>query len=236
MATKVNRLGRNQVLSLLPAADRRRILDRSDRLFLDARTILYRADDLITHIYFPLGGMVSLVITTEEGETVEVGSIGNEGLVGTARALGAERSHVQALVQVSGEVLRMPLKDFQRELKRSAALARMTQRFAQALLTQIAQSVACNQLHSVEQRTCRWFLMTHDRAGVDEMVLTQQFVSQMLGVRRPSVTVAAGILQKAGLIRYARGKLTVLDRKGLEAGACECYGIVKRESERLLAA
>ena len=235
MATKVNHLGRNQLLSLLSHADRQRVLDRCEKLSLDARTIIYRADDPIAHIYFPLSGMVSLVITTEEGQTVEIGSVGNEGMVGTPLALGAEKSHVEALVQVSGDMLRISQKDFQRELKRSAVLTRMVQRFAQALMTQIAQSVACNQLHSVDQRTCRWFLMTHDRAGVDDIELTQQFVAQMLGVRRPSVTVAAGLLQKAGLIRYSRGKLAILDRKGLEAGACACYRIVRRESERLLA-
>ena len=129
----------------------------------------------------------------------------------------------------------MPAKDFLRELKRSSVLREVAQRFAQALMTQISQSVVCNRIHPVEKRICRWLLMTHDRVGLDDMGLTQQFVSQMLGVRRPSVTVVAGALKKAGLIRYSRGKVAILNRKGLEAGACECYQIVRRESERLLA-
>jgi CRP-like cAMP-binding protein len=129
----------------------------------------------------------------------------------------------------------MARRDLERELKRDGALATVAQRFAQALTNQIAQSVLCNRLHSVEERLSRWFLIAHDRAGTDQIELTQQFISQMLGVRRPSVTVAAGILQKAGLVKYSRGKLSIVDRKGLEAAACECYDIVRRETERLLA-
>jgi len=233
--TKVNNRGENQLLSLLPQADRKRLLARCDRIALEIKTVLYEANGAVPYVYFPLSGMVSLVLNTREGQTIEVGTIGNEGMLGTPLALGADKSPVEVLIQVSGELLRMTAKDFLRELKRSSALREVAQRFAQALMTQISQSVACNRVHPVEERICRWLLMTHDRVGLDDMVLTQQFVSQMLGVRRPSVTVVAGMLQKAGLIRYSRGKMVILNRKGLEAGACECYQIVRRESERLLA-
>jgi CRP-like cAMP-binding protein len=233
--TKVNNRGENRLLSLLPQGDRKRILARCDRLSLDIRIVLYEANGDMAHVYFPLSGMISLVLNTQDGQTIEVGSIGNEGMLGTPLVLGSDKSPVEALIQVQGDVLRMTAKDFLRELKRSSALRDAAQRFAQALMTQISQSVACNRVHPVEERICRWLLMTHDRVGLDDMVLTQQFVSQMLGVRRPSVTVVAGALQKAGLIRYTRGKMTILNRKGLEAGACECYQIVRRESERLLA-
>jgi CRP-like cAMP-binding protein len=233
--TKVNNRGENQLLSLLPQADRKRLLARCDKLSLDIKVVLYEENAAITHVYFPLSGMVSLVLNTQDGQTIEVGTIGNEGMLGTPLVLGAEKSPVEALVQVSGDLLRMTAKDFRLELKRSSALRNAAHRFTQALMNQISQSVVCNRIHPVEERICRWLLMTHDRVGLDDMGLTQQFVSQMLGVRRPSVTVVAGALKKAGLIRYSRGKMAILNRKGLEAGACECYQIVKRESERLLA-
>jgi CRP-like cAMP-binding protein len=230
----VNVTGQNRLLSLLPAAERQRVLERCERMRLEHRTVLYEPGAQIEQVYFPLHGMVSLVITSEEGQTVEIGTVGNEGMLGTQVVLGARTSHVEAVIQVAGEFLRMGRNDLQRELKRDGKLRSLAERFAQALTNQIAQSVLCNRAHSVDERLCRWFLMTHDRAGRNEMVLTQQFVAQMLGVRRPSVTVAAGVLQKAGLISYSRGKLEILNRRGLEAGACECYEIVRQETERLL--
>jgi CRP-like cAMP-binding protein len=233
--TKVNNRGTNQLLSLLPPGDRKRILARSDKISLDIKSILYEAGGAMPYVYFPLSGMVSLVLNTQEGQTIEVGTIGNEGMAGTPLVLGADKSPVEAIIQVSGDLLRMSAKDFRVELKRSSKLRDVAQRFAQALMNQISQSVVCNRIHPVEKRICRWLLMTHDRVGLDDMGLTQQFVSQMLGVRRPSVTVVAGSLRDAGLIKYSRGKMAILNRKGLEAGACECYQIVKRESERLLA-
>jgi CRP-like cAMP-binding protein len=181
-----------------------------------------------------VSGVISLVVSSQEGDTVEVGMIGNEGMAGTPLVLGAERSQFEAVVQVSGDFLRLPRKDLERELEGGGALRPIAQRFAQTLTNQIAQSVLCNRVHSVEQRLSRWFLMTHDRAGSDEIELTQQFVAHMLGVRRPSVTEAAGALQKAGLVNYSRGRLEIVDRGGLEAAACECYRIVQQETQRLL--
>ena len=198
--------------------------------------MLYEAGAQIEQVYFPLSGMVSLVISSEGGQTVEVGTVGNEGMLGTQIVLGARTSHVEAVIQVAGEGLRMARNDLQRELKRDGRLRSLAERFAQSLTNQIAQSVLCNRAHQVDERLCRWFLMTHDRVGKNDMILTQQFVAQMLGVRRPSVTVAAGVLQKAGLITYSRGRLAIINRKGLEASACECYDIVRQETERLLRA
>jgi CRP-like cAMP-binding protein len=205
-------------------------------VYLEQRTVVYPAKSAIDQVYFPLRGVVSLVLSSEEGDTVEVGMIGNEGLTGTPLVLGADRSQFEAVIQVSGDFMRMARNDFEQELNGGSVLRKLGQRFAQALTNQIAQSVLCNRIHSVEQRLCRWFLMTHDRAGANEIILTQQFVAQMLGVRRASVTDAAGILQKAGLITYSRGRLEIADRKGLEAGACECYRIIQQETWRLLQA
>ena len=234
MPLSLNIAGQNFLLSRLPAAERARVLARCKRLRIPARTVLHEAGGEIAAVYFPLGGMVSLVVTSEEGQTVEIGTVGSEGLVGTPLALGAGRGRTEALVQVSGECYRMSKADFDRELKRGGMLRKLALLFAQALTDQLAQSALCNRLHSVRQRLCRWFLMVHGRVGTDEIMLTQQFVAHMLAVRRPSVTVAVGLLQEAGLVRYSRGRLHIVDRKGLDAGACECYRIVRREAEKLL--
>ena len=233
-ATPLNTLGINYVLSRLPRADRDRILEHCQRKFLQIEEVLYEAGAAISFVYFPLSGMVSMVIGSKEGGTIEVGVVGNEGLVGTPAALGSKTSHVRALVQTQGEFLRMGVQDFQLELKRSEALTDLVHRYSQALMIQISQSVMCNRLHSMEERICRWLLMTHDRAGTDTIVLTQAFIAEMLGIRRPSVTVAAGMLQKAGFIDYFRGNVTVLNRAGLEDTACECYAIVARELAELM--
>jgi len=232
--TSVHRKGENRVLALLPRAERERILGRCERVAAEAKVILFRANASIGHVYFPLSGMASMVLSSRSGATVEVGTVGNEGMVGLPVYFGAKSSPTEGLWQVSGEALRMKAKDFMHELERGGALRSVLQRFSQALVNQISQSVLCTNLHRIDRRLARWLLMTHDRAGTDEFELTQQFVAQMLAVRRPSVTVAAGILQKAGLIRYTRGKLTVIDRGRLEASSCECYEVVKKEFERLL--
>jgi CRP-like cAMP-binding protein len=205
-----------------------------ERVHIEQRVVLYEAGAEIGEAYFPLSGMVSLVINSEEGQTVEVGTIGNEGMLGTPLVLGSGTSHVEAVIQVAGDFLRISREDLEAELACEGGLRTFAERFAQTLTDQIAQSVLCNGVHTVEQRLCRWFLMVHDRAGRDEIGLTQHFVAQMLGVRRPSVTVAIGMLKKAGLVSYSRGRLRILDRKGLEEGACECYETVRQQTERLL--
>lgn len=232
--SSVHRRGESRVLALLPKMERDRILERCERLPIEAKQVLFKSNGVIQHVYFPLSGMASLVLTTASGMTVEVGTVGNEGMVGMPVYFGAKSSPTEGVWQVSGETLRMTAKDFRQELEREGELRPVLQRFSQALINQISQSVVCTNLHPIEQRLSRWLLMTHDRAGTDVFKLTQQYVAQMLAVRRASVTVAAGILQKAGLIRYARGELTVLDRDRLEAGSCECYQVVRREVERLL--
>jgi CRP-like cAMP-binding protein len=230
----LNQNGTNHLLLLLPPNERERVLALCEAQTLEIETVLYKAGGSMDHVYFPLSSMVSLVIDSEDGGTIEVGVVGNEGLVGTPIALGGTTSHVRAVIQVAGKILRMKTKDFRVELERSTRFVDLVQRFAQALTVQISQSVMCNRLHSVEERTCRWILMAHDRAGTDKLHLTQAFLAEMLGIRRPSVTVAAGMLHKAGLISYSRGILTILDRPRLEEAACECYAVVDRELHALL--
>lgn len=164
---------------------------------------------------------------------MEVGTVGNEGIVGVPVFLGAERSPARSFCQVAGQAMKMRVDAFKRSLQECPELNEVVRRYVQATINQFSQSTACNHAHSVQQRMCRWLLMTHDRVGADEFHLTQEFLAQMLGVRRPSVTVAAGILQKAGLISYQRGRIRIADRAGLEAGACECYEVVRQEFDRL---
>jgi CRP-like cAMP-binding protein len=226
--------GENRLLAALPRREYDRLLPELDTFPLSFKHILFDVDQPITHIYFPLTGVVSLVILLGEGQPVEVCMVGNEGLAGTPVFLGADRSPTRATCQIPGEALRMKAKVFEEEVGRGGPLHGLVQRYTQAMINQISQSVACNQRHSVEERMCRWLLMTHNRVGSDEFPLTQEFLAQMLGVRRPTVTVVAGMLQKAGLIQYQRGRMTVLDREGLEAASCGCYAVVKRGYDRLL--
>jgi CRP-like cAMP-binding protein len=226
--------GKNRLLAALRRDEYKRLLPHLEKVALPLREILYEANGPIPHVFFPLNGVVSLVITMESNVTLEVGTIGNEGMVGTPVFLGAESSPTQAISQVPGDALRMETKVFQEEMKRDGSLFGLVQRYTQAMINQISQSTVCNHRHSVEKRMCRWLLMSHDRVGADEFQLTQEFLAQMLGVRRPTVTAVAGILQKAGHISYHRGRLTILDRKGLEAASCECYEVVAKELDRLL--
>ncbi len=226
--------GENRLLAALPRGEYRRLLPRLVKVSLPLREVLYEADGPIPHVYFPLGGVVSLVLLTEGGLPVEVASIGNEGLVGTPVFLGADRSPTRAIAQVPGEALRMDAAGFREEMGRGGPLQELVRRYIQALINQISQATVCNHLHSVEKRMCCWLLMTHDRVGADDFPLTQEFLAQMLAVRRPTVTAVAGVLQKGGLIAYHRGRMTVLDRAGLEAACCGCYRAVRRELDRLL--
>ena len=182
----------------------------------------------------PLSGVVSLVLVMEDGLGLEVGTVGNEGLVGVPAFLAADRSLTTAVCYLPGEALRIEAQVFREEMRRVGPLHGLVQRATQALLHQLAQAVACNHRHSVQQRMCRWLLLTHDRVGADDLPLTQEFLAQLLGVRRPTLTAVAGILQKTRLIRYHRGRMAVLDRKGLERDVCECYLVVRKEFARLL--
>jgi CRP-like cAMP-binding protein len=228
-------LPENRLLAALPPADRERLLHRADEVTLARGDVVYRANGPIHHVYFPRTGILSMVIDMEDGGTVEVGTIGLEGMVGLPAFHGAGSSPTRVYCQVPPCVCRrVPAEWFRAEAGKSGALQAVVNRFAEVAFALSAQSVACNRLHPVEQRLARWLLMTHDRVIGNELNLTQEILAEMLGVRRASVTTAAGTLQRAGLIQYRRGRVTVHDRPGLEATACECYRIVRNEFARLL--
>jgi CRP-like cAMP-binding protein len=201
---------------------------------LEYRRPLYNANEPIEFVHFIESGVGSLVLTMANGDAAEVGTIGNEGFVGLPVLLGDDRAPTSVYIQVPGVGLRMRAETFREELERSGPLRATMLRYAHALFNQVAQSAACAALHSLEQRCCRWMLMTRDRMQSDEFLLTQEFLAMMLGVRRAGVTVAAGGLRRAGLIEYKRGSVTIIDRGGLEQRSCECYGVSKREFDRLL--
>ncbi len=224
----------NRLLGLLPPRDYQRLRPHLQRIPLGYRQSLYRARKPIGFVYFIESGVGSLVNTMSNGDAAEVGTIGNEGVVGLPLLLGDDRAPTSVYVQVPGVGLRMKASLFSKELARSASMRTVMLRYAHALFNQVAQSAACNHFHPIRQRCCRWLLMTHDRMRSDEFLLTQEFLAMMLGVQRTGVTAAAGILQRAGLIRYRRGVVTILDRRGLLRGSCECYGVSKREFDRLL--
>ena len=224
----------NRVLSLLSPRDYKRLRPHLHRIPLHYRQSLYRANKPIGNVYFIETGVGSLVNTMANGQAAEVGTIGNEGLVGLPLLFGDDRAPTSVYVQVPGVGLRMKAKLFTKELARSASMRIVMLRYAHAFFNQVAQSAACNQFHSIEQRCCRWMLMTHDRMQSDDFLLTQEFLAMMLGVQRTGVTAAAGGLQRAGLIRYKRGNVTIIDRRGLIRRSCECYGVSKREFDRLL--
>jgi CRP-like cAMP-binding protein len=234
--SSIHRLGESRVLALLPAAERERILQRCDRMFIEAKQVLFKSNEAIAHVYFPLSGMASMVLKSKSDVTVEVGTVGNEGMVGMPVYLGAKSSPTEAVWQVSGETLRMTAEDLTQELEKDGELRFVLQRFNQALMNQISQSVLCNHTHPMEQRLSRWLLTTRDRAGTDEFGLNEQHMAQMLAVRPATAVAAAGELEKAGLICYSGGKVTIVERRRLEASSCECYEVVRREFERLLRA
>lgn len=225
---------KNRLLAALPTEEYERLLPNLETVSLNFKQILYNVNEPIEYIYFPSNYVVSMLTIMENGEAVEVGTVGNEGMVGLPVFLGADKIPGQAFAQIPGDGMRMRADVFTREVTPNTPLFNLLQRYTQALFNQIAQSAACNRLHSIEERLCRWLLMTHDRVGADQFPLTQEFMGQMLGVRRAGVSVTAAILQKAGFIRYSRGKMTISDRASMEDSACECYGIVKAEFDRLL--
>ena len=224
----------NRLLALLSARDYAALRPHLERLPLDYRQSLYRADKSIEFVYFIETGVGSLVNTMANGQAAEVGTIGNEGIVGLPIVLGDDQAPTAVYVQVPGAGLRMKASLFKRELARSPTMQVVMLRYVHALFNQVAQSAACNHFHSLEQRCCRWLLMTRDRMDSDNFLLTQEFLAMMLGVQRPGVSIAAGGLQRAGLITYSRGNVAILDRVGLKKRSCECYGVSKREFDRLL--
>jgi len=233
-ATPAQPQGGNQILAALPQQDFERLRPQLEPVTLGLKEIIYAPNTPIPCVYFPNSGVTSILTIMKNGKAAEVGLVGKEGMLGLPVFLGTDRSSGQSFSQVPGEALRMKADAFRAATQRSRALVDLLLRYTQALLTQVSQSAACNRLHSITERCGRWLLMTHDRVEGDEFVLTQELLSIMLGVRRASVAEVAGKLQRAGLIRYRRGQLRILDRPGLEATSCECYGIIRAEYERLL--
>jgi len=227
-------LDQNHVLGALPSAEAQRLVHLLTPLSLEIKTVLFEPGQPIDAVHFPLDGVISLVTPLEDGAIVEVATVGNEGVVGVPLVLGGSLA-VRAISQVPGRALRMEAQAFLAELGRRGALYEVVQNYTSALFGQIAQAAACNRLHSNEERLSRWLLMSHDRVGVDEFAITHEFLGQMLGSRRATVTLSAGILQAAGLIRYQRGHVTIVDRQGLEGVACECYAVIKNELDRAIA-
>ena len=214
----------NHLLAALPAADYRRILPSLTVVPLKLKDILHKPGDPIRHVYFPGGGFLSMLTVLEDGSMVEIATVGREGMVGVSAMLDGTPVTSAAMVQGATDTCyRMNVDAFRREVDRRGAFHELMAHFAQALFGFVAQSTACNAIHSVEQRLARWLLMAQDRMGSDEFPLTQEFVAMMLGASRPTVTVVAGTLQKAGLIKYRHGRVTIVDRESLEAASCECY-------------
>jgi CRP-like cAMP-binding protein len=226
----------NRLLGLLSPGDYERLRPHLQRIPLAYRQSLYRAYKPIGFVYFIETGVGSLVNTMANGDAAEVGTIGNEGVVGLPLVLGDDRAPTSVYVQVPGVGLRMKAARFSEELARSASMRSVMLRYTHAFFNQVAQSAACNHFHSIQQRCCRWLLMTHDRMQSDEFLLTQEFLAMMLGVQRTGVSLAAGALQRAGFIRYKRGTVTIIDRRSLVDHSCECYGVSKKEFDRLLGA
>ena len=224
----------NHLLSKLPDEQLHLLLPHLDWIQSKLKDVLYRQDDSLDYVYFPCNGAYSCIIDMEDGSGVEVGTIGNESFTGVELLLGAEKAVETVICQIPGNSLRMRVDDFRHAVDTNRRLCRMLQCSAQGYLAQVSQSVACNRLHSVEMRFARWLLLTHDRVQGDDMPLTQEFTAAMLGVHRPSVSLVAGVFQQAGIIKYSRGRLSILDRARLEEASCECYAIVRKKFERLL--
>ncbi len=226
----------NRLLSALPEGDYERLKGQLQPRAVQQKQPLGEAGYRIDEVHFPVDAVVSILTRMDEGPSVEIATIGNEGVVGLTVAWGGTVMNPRevATVQVPGHVVSMEAAAFREELDRQGALASLVERYTLAFFSQVSQQVACNGLHSVEQRCARWLLLTHDRVGTDEFPMTHEFLSQMLGVRRASVTVTAGILQKAGFVAFTRGRVAVVDREGLEGAACECYSVTREVYDRLL--
>jgi len=224
----------NHLLAALPSADFESLLPHLELIPLSLGQMLYEPGTQLRHAYFPTTSIVSLHYVTQTGASAETAGVGNEGVVGISLFMGGDTTSSSAVVQTAGHAYRLDRNLLKQEFNKAGLFQRLLLRYTQALMTQMAQTAACNRHHSVEQQLCRWLLLTLDRLPDRELVMTQELVASMLGVRRESVTEAAGALQNAGYIRYRRGHIAVLDRVGLETRACECYGVVKKELTRLL--
>ena len=231
---RAKRRDANRILAALPSADYRRIASRLEPVTFRSGQCLHEPDRPISQVYFPRTGVASVVTRLSEGGTVEVATIGNEGLVGLSAYLANGRPSMEVFVQIPGEAVRLSASAFRQELRSRSSLRSVIRCYAQALLAQLGQSAACNRVHNIRKRCARWLLMSHDRVPGDELLLTQEFLAEMLGVRRAGVTEAVGGLRRRDLIATRRGRIRILDRKGLETAACECYRVIRSEHEHLV--
>jgi CRP-like cAMP-binding protein len=223
----------NHLLAALPPAEWKRWQPQLELVTLPLGEVLYESGVTLSHVYFPTTAIVSLLYVLENGSSAEIAVVGNEGIVGISLFMGGESTPSRAVVQSAGSGFRMKAQTVKEEFLRPPVL-HLLLRYTQALITQMSQTAVCNRHHSLDQQLCRWLLLSLDRLHGDELIMTQELISNMLGVRREGVTESALKLQKAGLIKYARGHITVVDRAGIEARSCECYAVVKKEYDRLL--
>jgi CRP-like cAMP-binding protein len=224
----------NHLLAELPPAERQRWWPQLEHFDMPLGHVMYEAGGTLTHVYFPTTAIVSLLYVMESGASAEIAVVGNEGIVGISLFMGGDSTPSRAVVQSAGSGFRLKAQVMKDEFDRAGPVLHLLLRYTQALITQMAQTAVCNRHHSLDQQLCRWLLLSLDRLQGNELVMTQELIANMLGVRREGVTEGALKLQKAGLIRYARGRITVLDRHGLEKRSCECYAVVKKEYSRLL--
>ena len=225
---------RNHLLAALPAAEFERLAPHLELVAMRLGETIYEPGERLQHVYFPTTAIVSLLYIMESGASAEMAGVGNEGVLGISLFMGGDTTPSYAVVQTAGHCYRLEARLLKEEFNRAALVQKLLLRYTQALVTQMTQTAACNRHHSIEQQLCRWLLLTLDRLPSTELIMTHELVAGAFGVRRESITEAAGNLQRAGLIGYRRGHISVLERSGLEAGACECYAVVKRESDRLL--
>ena len=224
----------NRLLAALPNVDLERLQSHLTLVSLPLGAALYESGVALQHGYFPIDSIVSLLHVMADGASAEIAVVGNDGVVGVSLFMGGETTPSRAVVQSAGHAYRLEAERLKAEFVRAGALQQLLLRYTQALLTQMAQTAVCNRRHSLDQQLCRWLLLSLDRLPSNELVMTQELIANMLGVRREGVAEAAGKLQDSGLIQYSRGRIVVLDRAGLEARTCECYAVVKKESDRLL--
>ena len=231
---KPNNALKNHLLAALPAAEFARVYSKLELVSFDLGEVIFESGDRLHHVHFPTTAITSLLYIMENGATAEIGVIGNDGVCGYALFLGGDSMANRAVTQSAGEAFRMSAKDVKAEFALGGMFQKILLRYTQALMTQISQTAVCNRLHSLEQQLCRWLLLSHDRLDSDKLVMTHDLISNMLGVRREGVTLAAQKLAKRDLIKNVRGTITVIDRQGLEEAVCECYEVVNTEYNRLL--
>jgi CRP-like cAMP-binding protein len=226
----------NHLLAALPGGERERLYPHLQLVPMPLGKVLYESGDRLRHVYFPTDSIVSLLYVMADGASAEISVVGNEGLIGVALFMGGETTPSRAIVQSAGHAYRLIGQRLKDEFHRNGEMQLLLLRYTQALITQMAQTAVCNRHHSVDQQLCRWLLLSLDRLASNELTMTQELIANMLGVRREGVTEAAGKLQKLGVIHYSRGQITVLDRPRLEQLCCECYAVVRKETDRLLPA